>query len=195
MIILIVFIVLLERTANNQKKTIELLTNNNRAYEKELAGLVNQGGVYRLTIDQLNTSIDSAVNVINKVRKDLGISDKNLKEITAISAKLNVRDTIIVYRDSMIFEKISDCNFQIEHAFNDFTFLSATMTDGFFVPEINISDNFYLFQYQNRIWRQPEFLKRLVTFNWGKYTMDEFKFDNDNKLNNIKDIKVIKIEK
>jgi len=149
-----------KRVVNIQKAEIAVLVNNNNAYSKELSGLITQGGVYQFTIDQLNHSNDSMVMEINQVRRQLGIRDQMIKDLTVFGSRISVRDTIVVYRDSRDFvdfsdlgdiRDYSDCDFEVRHEFNEFTVLHAKLENGVFMPEIDIRDKFYLYQYQEMV--------------------------------------------
>jgi hypothetical protein len=69
------------------------------------------------------------------------------------------------------------------------------MNNGIFGATIDIKDNFYLYYTQDNRWREPVFFKRLFKWNWKKDAFEEFKIENDNKLNDISNIKIIKIKK
>jgi hypothetical protein len=52
-----------------------------------------------------------------------------------------------------------------------------------------------LFCYTKQEWKEPKFVKRLIKFKWGKYNVDRYELKNDNYLNKIEDVKVIKVLK
>ncbi len=67
---------------------------NLKAYEAENDSLINKNIEYNYTIDQLNYSQDSLVNILNNARKSLKIKDKQLQELQYLASLNRKIDTI-----------------------------------------------------------------------------------------------------
>jgi len=147
----------------NKNKQIETLYNNTKAYEQELLAENKKiGGIYLLTIDQLKMSNDSMIIALLEVKEELGIKDKQLRSMSGIKTVLRDTVTEIIFRDSIQKEV---CNFNRRYCFNDLTCMTIDLEDGMFTADINIEDSFYLYHIQTKEWKQPKFMKRLITFN------------------------------
>ena len=70
--------------------------NNNKAYERLLDSTKNNNVQFQLTIKELENSKDSIFAEMNKVREELKIKDKNLKQIQYINTVTRITDSIIV---------------------------------------------------------------------------------------------------
>jgi hypothetical protein len=70
--------------------------NNNKAYERLLDSTKNNNVQFRLTIKELENSKDSIFAEMNKVREELKIKDKNLKQIQYINTVTRITDSVIV---------------------------------------------------------------------------------------------------
>jgi len=68
---------------------------NIKAYDMELSNVTNQSRVYKLTIEQLNTFKDSTLLKINKMREEIGIKDKRLKQLQYELSSINKSDTLL----------------------------------------------------------------------------------------------------
>lgn len=82
------------------KHELELSVNNNKAYESENSALKGKVIEFQLTTDQLNASKDSIIQRLNNIRKELGIKDKQIKELQRIVSENSKRDTIFL-KDSI----------------------------------------------------------------------------------------------
>jgi hypothetical protein len=69
------------------------------------------------------------------------------------------------------------------------------MDSGEFEASIDIKDNYYLYYYLDKRWKEPKFFKRIVKFNWKKDSFEEFLLQNDNDLNKIDDVKTVRVNK
>jgi hypothetical protein len=45
---------------------------------------------------------------------------------------------------------IKECDFKVEHWFNEYTYLEAAMDSGEFEASIDIKDNYYLYYYLDK---------------------------------------------
>ena len=96
-------------------------TNNNKAYERLLDSTKNNNVQFQLTIKELENSKDSIFAEMNKVREELKIKDKNLKQIQYINTVTKITDSIII-KDTIFKEdfKFDTCIFDNWHKTNIF---------------------------------------------------------------------------
>ena len=87
----------------NLQHDLEYAVNNNKAYEAENASLNGKLIEFKLTADQLSYSNDSLIQKLNTTRKQLGIKDKQIKELQYLASENRKKDTIRI-RDT-IFQK------------------------------------------------------------------------------------------
>ena len=179
------------------KGEIEVLFNNNYAYEQDLLSfqdsINNERGVYKLTIGELNTSRDKIVQELNKTKKELNIKDKELKEMTNFAASIKTDTTI------NITNIINDsCEFNLRIQYNPQTIFNVSNQKINGMDSLrhssDISASFKGFIYDKSSWKEPNFFKRLFLFKWGKNNTERTKLVSDNDKITIKDFKVVKVK-
>ena len=87
---------------------------NIKAYSVDKDSLKNQAKVYQFTTDQLLYYGDSLTQELDKVRKELKVKDKNLKQMQYLTSKATKSDTI-VFRDTIFKET----NFKVDTLIGD----------------------------------------------------------------------------
>lgn len=100
---LIGYSVIQHESINRLKTELNITYANNKAYENENAILKSSNREFQLTVDQLNYSTDSLVLELNKLRKQLNIKDKNIKELEYIASTTKKVDTI-AFRDTLFLK-------------------------------------------------------------------------------------------
>lgn len=92
---------------NNQRLQEELSVSvsNEKAFIAENSLLKNENRVFKFTVEQLNYYNDSILEKMNEVRKELGIKDKDLKQLQYLLSESQRRDSI-VFRDTLFREPI-----------------------------------------------------------------------------------------
>lgn len=182
---------------NKLKNQVEVLYNNNYAYNQELLtlqdSLENERGVYKFTINELYDSRDKIIIELQKERENLKIKDKEIKEMSYFIANIKT-DTII-----NITQVVNDsCEFDLDIKYNDETkfFISSKRVDNqnLLQHSADISSSFKGYIYTKSTWKEPKFFKRLIKFKWGKYYTERTKLVPSNNLVKIKDFKVIRIK-
>lgn len=88
------------------KTELDISVNNNKAYEAENDSLNNKIIEFKFTTAQLNASNDSLIQKLNKTRKQLGIKDKQIKELQYLASVNQKRDTIRL-RDTIFREGVA----------------------------------------------------------------------------------------
>lgn len=79
---------------NNLKVELTTSKHNYAALVNENSSLKDKNLTFQLTVDQLSNSKDSLVAEMNKVRKELKVKDKELKEMAYIASVATKTDTI-----------------------------------------------------------------------------------------------------
>jgi flagellar biosynthesis regulator FlaF len=109
------------------KDQIELLDNNNYAYEQDIISLQDsinrERGVYTLTIKELKNSQNNILKELDDTRKELKIKDKELEQMTHFNATIKT-DTVI-----SITNIINDsCEFNLNIEYNPQTIFKVSNT-------------------------------------------------------------------
>lgn len=166
----------------------EVLINNNRAYELECESFEAERGVYKINLQQLESSKDSIMIKLNSLKKELEIKNKELESMTYVA--LSMKDTIFITHTDTIKQGIAHGVFEP----NEYVRIEVTY-DGseFTMPNPKIQEEIAIFNYTKEVWKEPKFLKRLFLFKWGKHSYKRTKVHNNNDLNNITSIKVYEI--
>lgn len=111
-VLLIILPILSFFTYNLYKQNIRLQENlsvaitNEKAYIFENSSLKEESRVFKFTVDQLTYYNDSLTQSIEKVRKELKIKDKNIKQMQYLLSEASKRDTI-VFRDTIFTNSVS----------------------------------------------------------------------------------------
>ncbi len=171
-----------------------ILNNNNRAYEQELENLedslVSKRVTYEMTVRELNNSKNKIVKELNNARKEIGIKDKQIKELTHFNSTITLDTTIMVNINE-------ECEFDTVIEYNPQTVFKVAITkidtNTVLRHSAEISGSFNAYTYESTEWKESNFFKRLFLFRWKKYHYESNVLTSDNALIKIKDFKVIKV--
>lgn len=88
------------------KKEIKVYDNNFKALNLENSGLKEEVIAYKFDVEQLEILNDSIIKDLNNTRKELGIKDKQLKQMQNIKTEIITKDSVFIkdtiFRDSFI---------------------------------------------------------------------------------------------
>lgn len=171
-----------------------ILNNNNKAYEQELENLedslISKRVTYEMTVRELNNSKNKIVKELNNARKEIGIKDKQIKELTHFNSTITLDTTIIVNINE-------ECEFDTVIEYNPQTVFKVAITkidtNTVLRHSADISGSFNAYTYESTEWKESNFFKRLFLFRWKKYHYESNVLTSDNALIKIKDFKVIKV--
>lgn len=171
-----------------------ILNNNNKAYEQELENLedslISKRVTYEMTVRELNNSKNKIVKELNNARKEIGIKDKQIKELTHFNSTIALDTTIIVNVNE-------ECEFDTVIEYNPQTVFKVAMTkidtNTILRHSADISGSFNAYTYESTEWKESNFFKRLFLFRWKKHHYKSNVLTSDNALIKIKDFKVIKV--
>lgn len=100
------FIKIQSNTIDKLQTEIKIANNNYSALENENNNLKEKNLTFELNVTQLNNSKDSLVQEMNKVRKELKVKDKELKELAYIASTANTKDSIFITNTIKVIEPI-----------------------------------------------------------------------------------------
>lgn len=103
---LICSVIFLSIKNSSLQESIRLYDNNFKAINLENSELRNEIIAYRFDVEQLEFINDSIIKNLNDTRRELGIKDKQLKQMQKIKTEIITRDSIFVrdtiFRDNFI---------------------------------------------------------------------------------------------
>lgn len=82
---------------NNRTKEYEVAIQNNKAYESQLDLIQEENKVFQFTIEQLETLNNKSFKELDSIRKELGIKDKKIQQMSKIKEKIYIVDSIVVH--------------------------------------------------------------------------------------------------
>ena len=163
--------------------------NNKEFYESLTSKTKDQNRVLQLTVDQLQTTNDSVLQEVNKLKKELKIKDKELNDVVVVETQ--IRDTDSVYIASKTIDFLPT-----EIKFNELTKVIISRTDSVLKGSIDVRNKQTLFvittkQYRNKY---KNWFKRFVHFDWKKDKVNTYQIANSNDLVKVTDTRVVEIK-
>jgi len=134
------------RILEYKRQKIEVLTNNNRAYETEINGQIMQKGIFLMNIAEISKSRDSITKLLNQTRQELQIKDRELNRASYF--RTVVKDTVwstIEYRDTVLLINPSICDFNKIIEYNHLTSVELSVINGNIQSVLNFEDSFQIF--------------------------------------------------
>ena len=180
-------IIFLQRHSIVEKDAeITRYTNNLQYYQDQFSTEKQNNKILQLTIDELKYSNDSIIKEIKKVKEELKIKDKSLKQAIAVQTQLTdtIRDTVTLA-----------CNFTKELKPNLQTTITVIREDSNLTVIPDIKNDQYLFVISERRYRRKykNFMSRLLHFDFKKTTAYDYQIVNSNDLINITDSRVVEL--
>ena len=163
--------------------------NNKEFYESLTSKTSDKNRVLQLTVDQLQTTNDSVLQEVNKLKKELKIKDKELNDVVVVETQ--IRDTDSVYIASKTIDFLPT-----EIKFNELTKVIISRTDSVLKCSIDVRNKQTLFvittkQYRNKY---KNWFKRFVHFDWKKDKVNTYQIANSNDLVKVTDTRVVEIK-
>ena len=133
------------------KESLSISRANEKAFILENDALKDKNRVFQFTVDQLEYFNDSIIKNLDSVRKELGIKDKNLKQMQYLLSEAQKKDTVI-FRDTIF----KDSNINIDTLFGD----------KWYTMDLKL-------KYPNTIITSPKFIsEKYVIINYKKETIN-----------------------
>ena len=179
------------QTKRLKLKDIELASaiNNKEFYESLTSKTSDKNRVLQLTVDQLQTTNDSVLQEVNKLKKELKIKDKKLNNIVVVETQIRDTDSVYIASKTIDFQPT-------EIKFNELTKVIISRTDSVLKGSIDVRNKQTLFvittkQYRNKY---KNWFKRFVHFDWKKYKVNTYQIANSNDLVKVTDTRVVEIK-
>lgn len=179
------------QTKRLKLKDIELASaiNNKEFYESLTSKTSDKNRVLQLTVDQLQTTNDSILQEVNKLKKELKIKDKELNNVVVVETQIRDTDSVYIASKTIDFP-------QTEIKFNELTKVIISRTDSVLKSSIDVKNKQTLFvittkQYRNKY---KNWFKRFVHFDWKKDKVNTYQIANSNDLVKVTDTRVVEIK-
>lgn len=89
--------------SNNLRKQYDIAMQNNKAYESQLDVIQEENRVFQFTIEQLEVLNDQSIKELDSMRKQLGIKDKKIQQMSKVKEKIYIVDSVVIH--DTIFDK------------------------------------------------------------------------------------------
>ena len=194
--IVVAFLILASSTYflynKNVKLQQELQTNqqNIEAYQGIIAGSNEQNKVLKLEIDQLSGVNDSLLHRADSLFGELVKVKAKLSQVSVITqiVKETVHDTLsIPLPDSIVINK--------QMVLNDLTKIALDIRKDSITVDLDIRNELYLWVYTRRQYKNQnkKFCKRLLTLDFKKINVSEYKIHNTNPIIKTGPVRVVEI--
>ena len=89
--------------ASKIRKQYDIAMQNNKAYESQLDVIQEENRIFQFTVEQLEALNDKSIKELDSMRKELGIKDKKIQQMSKVKEKIYIVDSIVVH--DTIFDK------------------------------------------------------------------------------------------
>lgn len=170
-----------------QDDKISQIYNNYKYYESQFNGTEKENRVLQLTINELNTSKDSLVQEVVKVKKELKVKDRNLKEAHVINTEM--KDTTSV---KIITKEV---DFTQELKLNSLTTITVSRKDSILTTILDLKNQQILIVEEKKEYRNKykNGWQRFWHFDWKRDRVQKYQIKNSNDLIKVTDTRIIKI--
>lgn len=170
-----------------QDDKISQIYNNYKYYESQFNGTEKENRVLQLTINELNTSKDSLVQEVVKVKKELKVKDRNLKEAHVINTEM--KDTTSV---KIITKEV---DFTQELKLNSLTTITVSRKDSILTTILDLKNQQILIVEKKKEYRNKykNGWQRFWHFDYKKDKTEKYQIKNSNDLIKVTDTRIIKI--
>lgn len=185
--LLIATIFFQHNSLQKKNKEIDRITNNVRAYEELASNKEAHNRVLQLTIEELNTSKDSLLQQVNKIKKDNKIKDQNLTNVNVINTE--IKDTV----KTVIKHKL--INFEEELKLNSLTTITVSRKDSILTAKLDIKNQQIIFVEDKKEYRNKykNGWVRFWHFDFKKIRTKKYQIINSNPLIKVTDTRVIEL--
>lgn len=170
-----------------QDDKISQIYNNYKYYESQFNGTDKENRVLQLTINELNTSKDSLVQEVVKVKKELKVKDRNFKEAHVINTEM--KDTTSV---KIITKEV---DFKQDLKLNSLTTITVSRKDSILTTILDLKNQQILIVEKKKEYRNKykNGWQRFWHFDWKKDRTEKYQIKNSNDLIQVTDTRIIKI--
>lgn len=170
----------------NKNEEINRLSNNIQAYEQIVSSKEENNRVLQLTINELNNSKDSLIQQVNKVKKELKVKDKNLKQVQVINTVIKDTITKVITRDRDFSETLK---------LNPLTTIKVNRTDSILTAKIDIQNQQILFVEEKKVYKNKykNGWVRFWHFDWRRIRIRKYQIENSNPLIRVTDTRIVEL--
>lgn len=170
----------------NKNEEINRLSNNIQAYEQIDSSKEENNRVLQLTINELNNSKDSLIQQVNKVKKELKVKDKNLKQVQVINTVIKDTITKVITRDRDFSETLK---------LNPLTTIKVNRTDSILTAKIDIQNQQILFVEEKKVYKNKykNGWVRFWHFDWRRICIRKYQIENSNPLIRVTDTRIVEL--
>lgn len=170
----------------NKNEEINRLSNNIQAYEQIVSSKEENNRVLQLTINELNNSKDSLIQQVNKVKKELKVKDKNLKQVQVINTVIKDTITKVITRDRDFSETLK---------LNPLTTIKVNRTDSILTAKIDIQNQQILFVEEKKVYKNKykNGWVRFWHFDWRRICIRKYQIENSNPLIRVTDTRIVEL--
>lgn len=180
---------------NNKKlsESLKMAQNNIEAYQNIANGYNEQNNMLMLTVDQLNNSNDSLLNVIKNNAKTNNIKIKEVNTVATQTQTIHVNDSKGVKGD-LVDILNSDSIYSDSIKYNDLTSIYFNIDKDSINIALDIKNTQYLYTFKHKQYKNNKnFFQRLFTLDFKKEYKYEYKIYNTNSLIDTNDVRVVEI--
>lgn len=186
-LILFTYGIVVSTKYKNIKQQYEISQANVKAYD---AQLTNQKQAFQFSIEQLEYLNDSIIHELNNTRKELGIKDKQIQQMSKIKEYVYIKDTLKVM-DTIFKEP----NFSLDTCLGDRWYSNCLHLEypNQISSELNVNTDLNCFIYTKRETINPPCKTWIGRLFQKKHTVINVDVIENNPHSNVKEIKFIKI--
>ena len=175
---------------SNLRDKYHIAISNNKAYESQLSTIKEQNKVFQFTIEQLEVINDKSFKELDSLRKQIGIKDNKIQQMSKIKEKIYITDSITIH--DTIFEK---ADFVLDTCFGDKWYQSCLHMayPNEISSQIDINTDLNCFIHTSRETINPPCKTWLGRLFQRKHTVINVNVVENNPYSNVKEVKFIKI--
>lgn len=176
--------------SSNFHKQYDIAMQNNKAYESQLDSTQEQNKIFQLTIEQLEVINDKSFKELDSLRKQLGIKDNKIQQLSKVKEKIYITDSITVH--DTIFKEAS---FVLDTCLGDKWYQSCfhMAYPNEISSQIDINTDLNCFIHATKETIKPPCKTWLGRLFQRKHTVINVNVVENNPYSNVKEVKFIKI--
>lgn len=190
--LLLVYGVILHRDNKKLSESLEMAKNNVEFYQSVAGSKAEENRVLLFTAEELKNSNDSLLQQLDSVINANKIKFNNINTAATQTQTVYVNNSKGVRGD--LIEILKDTTYNDSIKYNDLTTVHYTIGRDTVNIGINLSNTQYLTTYKKRQYKNKKnFFKRLITLDFKKQWIYEYKIVNTNDLIKTSDVRVVEI--
>ena len=176
--------------ASKIRKQYNIAMQNNKAYESQLDVIQEENKVFQFTIEQLEVLNDKSIKELDSMRKELGIKDKKIQQMSKVKEKIYIVDSIVIH--DTIFDKP---DFVLDTCLGDEWYQNCLHMayPNEISSQIDINTNLSCFIHTSRETIKPPCKTWIGRLFQRKHTVINVTVKENNPYSNIQETKFIKI--